>query len=451
MEITVNIQKSKIKTDNPELLSELRKLYSFRVPGYQYTPAYRRGWDGKKGYIGQSGEFRTGLLPLILKDLEKIGCTPIVVESNYANHPKDYNFPDIKYYGFQENLIKRALLAKRGVIKSPTGSGKTLIMAGLVKSLSDKKTVILFNSKQLLKQTFDFLSNLGIDNLGIAFGEGYQNGDIMLCTVQSIDKIFHTHLEEAEVLMIDEVHEFCTGATSLAAIESFPKAAYRFGFTATPPKDDIPYHNLIGAIGAVLEERSTTDLIEEGFLTKPIIQIIKINHKDTHLSHDMSYREVYDQFLINSTERNNVIKNIVKNIRSKDKNSKVLILVKELEHLERLKDLIPDAYALEGKDTLEERYKVISKFLKKDKGVLIATKIMQTGINIEEITHFINARGYKSEIPTIQGLGRSLRKHHSKQKVYCYDFNDGDIKYLGSHSRNRLRSYRDEGHEVTMI
>jgi len=451
MEITVGTQKSKILTDNPELLNRLRMLYSFQVPGYQYTPAYRRGWDGKKSYISKTGEFRAGLLPLVLKDLEKIDCTPIIKDSLPSISPKDFNFPSIKYYDFQKNLIKRAILSKRGVIKSPTGSGKTLIMAGLIKALHGRKIVVLFNSKQLLKQTFDFFSNLGIEDLGIAFGEGYINGDIMLCTVQSIDKIFDTHLEEAEVLMIDEVHEFCTGTTSLAAIESFPKAVCRFGFTATPPKDDIPYHNLVGAIGGILEEKTTTDLVEEGFLTKPIIQVIKVNHRDAHLSQDMSYREVYDQYLINSDERNEVIRNIVEKVRSKDKNSKILILVKELNHLEKLKDIIPDAYALEGKDSLEERYKVISKFLKEDKGILLATKIMQTGINIEEITHFINARGYKSEIPTLQGLGRSLRKHHSKKTVYCYDFVDAEIKYLNSHSRNRIKSYRNEGHEVIIL
>ena len=451
MKITVGTQKSKISTDNPELLNTLRSLYSFRVPGYQYTPAYRRGWDGKKCYITRRGEFRAGLLPLILQQLNKIDCTPEIESPPVDTPSEDYDFSGITYYEFQKTLIERALSNNRGVIKSPTGSGKTIIMAGLVKALQGRKMAILFNCKQLLKQTFDFFSKLDIEDLGIAFGEGYQYGKIMLCTVQSIDKIFDTHLEESEVLMVDEAHEFCTGPTSLAAIESFPKASYRFGFTATPPSSPIPYHNLVGAIGEILEEKSTVDLVEEGFLTKPVIQMIRIDHKDAYLSGNMSYRDVYEDFLVNSELRNNKIREIVETIQSEDKNSKTLILVKELLHLEKLKNILPEAYCLEGKDNLEERYKVISNFLKENKGILIATKIMQTGINIEELTHFINARGYKSEIPTLQGLGRSLRKHHSKEKVYCYDFIDSEIRYLDSHSRDRLRSYKKEGHEVTII
>ena len=125
-------------------------------------------------------------------------------------------------------------------------------MAGLVKALAGRKMVLLFNAKQLLTQSYDFLTKTcGMDNIGLCFGEGYIYGDIMLCTVQSIERILDTHLEEAEVLMVDECHEFANGKTTLAALRSFPKALYRIGFTATPPSDSIPKLNLEGSLGPV--------------------------------------------------------------------------------------------------------------------------------------------------------------------------------------------------------
>ena len=75
---------------------------------------------------------------------------------------------------------------------------------------------------------------------------------------------------------------------------------------------------------------------------------------------------------------------------------------------------------------------------------------MQTGINIEEITHFINARGMKSEIATLQALGRALRRHASKDLVYVYDFLDKE-KYLREHSLARQRHYKKEGHETKIL
>ena len=116
----------------------------------------------------------------------------------------------------------------------------------------------------------------------------------MLCTVQSIEKILDTHLDESEVLMIDECHEFANGKTTLPAIQAFPNAYYRFGFTATPPKDDIPKYNLEGALGPILESKTTANLIDEGKLAKPIIQLINRTYTASGLDEDMPYLDIYD-------------------------------------------------------------------------------------------------------------------------------------------------------------
>jgi len=453
MRIEINNLKSRIITDNPKLIQALDKLYSFKVPGSEYSPSYRRrGWDGKKHFISTSGVFRTGLLPRILKDLEKIDCSPDLPKVE----KKDNNIlsiDTIPYYDYQKELIKKALYDKRGVIKAPTGSGKTLITAGIIKSLAykHKKMIVLFNAKQLLTQTYEFLDKVcNLENLGICYGEGYFNGDIMLCTVQSIEKVLDSHLEETEVLIIDEVHEFCNGKTTLAAIESFPNAQYRIGLTATPPSDPIPRYNLEGALGPVWESVSTSDLIEEGKLTKAIIQLIKSNEFDP-LDEDLTYGEIYDKYIVTNANRNNKIKGIVDLIKESHQNSKILILTKSLEHTSILHGVIDNSFKLQGEDDIGKRYKTISEFLNtKSSSVLIGTKILQTGINIEEITHLINARGLKSEVATIQALGRALRKHESKDQVYIYDFMD-DAKYLRAHSKARKRYYTKENHEVSEL
>jgi superfamily II DNA or RNA helicase len=243
MRIIVKNTTSKIETDNPQLLEALYKLYTFKIPGSEYSTSYRsHHWDGNKHFITKTGSFHSGLLSRVLTDLSKINCTPeVVYQIKDEKKVNDYIVPNYKFYDYQEDLIKLGLQQKRGVIKSPTGSGKTLILAGLIQALHPRRMVILFNSKQLLTQTYEFLKNeIGFRDLGICFGEGYIDGNIMLCTVQSIEKIIDTHLESAEVLFVDECHEFSKGKNSLTAIESFPNATYRFGLTATPPSDDMP-------------------------------------------------------------------------------------------------------------------------------------------------------------------------------------------------------------------
>jgi len=457
MKIHVSTLNSRIETDNPELLKALYELYSFKVPGAEYSAAYkRRQWDGKNHFISKSGVFKSGLLSRLLVDLKKIECEPEIeydhpITSEWYHH-QIITIDGFKYYEYQEELIKQALDKMRGIIKSPTGSGKTLIMAGLIKALAGRKMVILFNAKQLLTQTYDFLTETcGMDDIGLCFGEGYIYGDIMLCTVQSIEKILDTHLKEAEVLMVDECHEFSNGKTTLAALRSFPNALYRLGFTATPPSDSIPQCNLEGALGGVLQVVDTADLVESGTLTKPLIQLIDRPYNASGLDEDLGYLDVYEEYIVNNESRNNLIKEIVNEIRKTTESARILILTRSLAHGRALEDLLGgECEFLEGANSVGERYQAISRFRGcRESSILIGTKILQTGVNIEEISHLINARGMKSEIATLQALGRALRKHDSKEVVYIYDFMDKE-KYLRDHSISRKRHYEKEGHEVTV-
>lgn len=455
MKIYVDTLNSRIETDNPELLKSLYELYSFRIPGSEYSSAYkRRHWDGRVRFISQTGVFKSGLLNRLLLDLKKVNCTPEVIYSPTQERPvSSHKIDSFTYYDYQEKLIGEGLKHKRGIIKSPTGSGKTLIMAGLIKALAGRKMVILFNAKQLLTQTYKFLtSDCKIPNVGVCFGEGYLEGDIMLCTIQSIERVLDTHLDQAEVLMVDECHEFANGKTTLAALRSFPNATYRLGFTATPPNDDIPRYNLEGALGSVIQVVGTSDLIDSGKLTKPIIQIINRPYSASGADDMMSFEEVYEQFVINNESRNNIIKSIVNDIRSKNSKARILILTKSLDHGRTLEELVGgNVQFLEGCTSISDRYNAISKFRGcKESSVLIGTKILQTGVNIEEITHFINARGMKSEIATLQALGRALRRHDDKDVVYVYDFMDRE-NYLLQHSKARKRHYEKEGHTVKVI
>jgi len=456
MRIVIETLKSKIETDNPKLLKALRKLYSFKVPGSEFTPSYKnKRWNGKQDFISRGGTFRTGLLSSILKDLQKIGCDPKLV---YEEEKRVINFHNreisgFKLYPFQESLVTKALDLRRGIIKAPTGAGKTLIMASIIKALHHKKTIVLFNAKQLLKQTYLFLTEAcDMENIGICYGEGFEYGDIMLCTVQSIEKILDSHLDVAEVLLVDEVHEFSKGKLTLAAINAFPKAIYRLGFTATPPREPIPSHALLGAFGPVWEETTTSGLVEEGKLTKPVIQLINRPYTASGEDTSFSYSEIYDSYIVHNHERNTTIKNIVEEISSTNTQARILILTKSLDHGKTLEGLLgKTSKFIEGANSLGERYENISNFRTRNgNSILIGTKILQTGINIEEITHFINARGMKSEIATLQALGRALRRHATKEKVYIYDFLDKE-KYLKDHSLARKSYYEEEGHEVKII
>lgn len=387
--------------------------------------------------------FGTGLLPFILKDL-KLAEIEYEIQDEREAVLDSYNIeiPKIKYRDYQKSLIELALKKRMALIQAPTGAGKTIILAGILKALEGKTGLIFFTQKTLLLQTYDYLKSLGFD-VGVAFGDGVELKPITLCTVQSIHKVVDTHLKQSEFIIFDEVHEFSKGKLTTKVVKSFPNAIYRFGMSATMPKDRMAKLNLVAYLGDIISEVDVEQLVEEGFLTPPVVTFLDMPKYNDHSLLDAGYSDIYDSHIVNNDFRNNLIK---KTCDAIDK-GRILILVKNLKHLEILKSMIPGAQTLEGKDDVTTRKRAIKQFKADKRSVLIGTKILQTGIDIPEITHLVNARGLKSEIATLQALGRALRIHESKQKVYIYDFND-QVPYLKEHATARKRAYKSLKVEV---
>ena len=437
MKIIVKNVTSLLETKNKELISLLRKKYSAKIPGARYVKSYRRGWDGSKYFITEKGKFGTGLLPFIESDLQSAELEyTLVDERDPLIDSPNVEVEGITYRDYQKKLILKALEEGKALIQAPTGAGKTIILAGLLKALENKHGLIFFTQTSILEQTYDFLTKFGFD-VGRVYGAGTDIKPITLCTVQSIHKVLDSHLEQSEFIIFDEVHEFAKGKLTTKVVKSFPNANYRFGMSATLPKDKMSKLNLVSYLGSVLSDVDVQELVEEGFLTPPVVTFVSLPEYKDHSLLDATYADIYDSHIINNTVRNGKIKKICGDV----KKGKVLILVKNLKHLEILKALIPEAMTLEGKDDVQTRKKTIKEFTEQDVSVLIGTKIMQTGIDIPEITHLINARGLKSEIATLQALGRALRIHESKTKVNIYDFND-TVPYLKEHAASRKRAYK---------
>ena len=446
LKIIVKNNVSFLKTDNEKLLSTLKKKYSAKVPGYNYSAAYKKGgWNGEKYFFSdKTGKFGSGLLSHIEEDLTYLGMDYEIEDLRTGTHSDDISLPGITLRDYQESMVRKALDAKGCIVKAPTGAGKTLILGGLLKALEGKTGLIFFTKKQLLKQTYDELREWGID-VGLAFGDGVILKPMTLCTVQSIDKVIDSHLKQSDFIIFDEVHEFAKGKVATKVIKSFPNAAYRIGMTATVPRDPMSRLNLISGLGKVIEEVDAKGLIDAGFLTKPMIQMIPIKDTGTVEDTELSYREVYEKFVTENDMRNDIIVELVEKIQQN--RSRTLIIVKDLKHAEILHSRIPNSFKLEGKDDLTARKKTIAAFKDDKISVLIGTTIMQTGIDIPEITHLINARGLKSEIATLQALGRALRIHKSKNRVFIYDFFDR-APYLEKHAKERIKSYESLGMEI---
>ena len=104
-----------------------------------------------------------------------------------------------------------------------------------------------------------------------------------------------------------------------------------------------------------------------------------------------------------------------------------------------------------GGTNKKDREEIFKAFIDGKISVLISTiSIFAEGIDIPSLDIVINAAANKGDVKSIQVLGRVLRTLKGKKDAYYYDFID-ETKFFRLASLARMKAFRNEGHEVTVI
>jgi superfamily II DNA or RNA helicase len=90
---------------------------------------------------------------------------------------------------------------------------------------------------------------------------------------------------------------------------------------------------------------------------------------------------------------------------------------------------------------------IVERFDNGDIDVLIASRILDEGIDIKNFKVLIIASAGLSFVKTIQRLGRGLRVTDEKKSVTVYDFIDNTNPKLLKHSKARAKTYKMFGYD----
>lgn len=345
---------------------------------------------------------------------------------------------DIQLYLHQKDAVKAALKERRGIVMSPTGSGKTEIFLAMLKMLKDP-TLVVFNRTQLAHQTMERAQGRGI-NAGIVQGKNVLEKHVTMATIQSIEKL--DDIRDYKNLILDEVHN--AGSRSYQDILK-RKHWYRiYGFSATPvnpSKMDLRSAKIIANVGPVIYEAKSKKLMDEGIIAKPTIYMVPIHQPDD--IEDFDYREAELSGIVHNSHRNEIIKAITE-FHEKDQ---VLILTKYVDQGKEIQKLIPDAPFIWNEVKVKDRMKVVADFDSGKIPVLIASRILDEGIDIKNFKVLIVASAGAKFTKTIQRLGRGLRVTEDKKTVTVYDFIDNTQRNLYKHSLQRMKDYKTYGYD----
>ena len=465
-----------VHSDEEHVHRELADYFTFEVPEAKYlkkNPRYRH-WDGTiRLYSPGTGSLYCGLIDHLQSWADEREYKiyherdewygDIVEDNDFVTPPGVKTFMDkicnIKPRPYQYKAVYEALKNNRKLLLSPTGSGKSLMIYSIVRyySATSKKILIIVPTTSLVEQMVSDFADYGWDAdsfIHKIYGGKDKNTDknIIISTWQSIYKFPKRYFDDIDCVIGDEAHLF--KSKSLTGIMTkLHNAKYRFGFTGTLDGSKTHKWVLEGLFGDYERVTKTDDLIKSGYLSNFRIKILLCKHAPQHFQ---TYQDEID-YLVSHTGRNNLIKNLVKDIKGN-----TLVLFNYIEkHGEPLYDLINNTvdsarkvFFVHGGTDVEDREEVRQITETEDNAIIIASYgTFSTGINIKRLHNIIFASPSKSRIRNLQSIGRVLRKGKGKDMATLYDIADdiGGQNYTLRHLNERVNIYNDENFKYEVI
>lgn len=273
-------------------------------------------------------------------------------------------------------------------------------------------------------------------------------------------------LESIAVMIVDEAHH-TSSDTWYTSLRMCTNAQYRMALTGSiDKKNAMLWQRMQALFGEVIAKTSNQTLIDLGHSAKPKITLFPIGSPNlTGLLKEIDidgrkkqvpadYMAVYEKGIVENEYRNLLVAKLAKIWYDKDKG--VLIIVNRIEHGEILSELLDDLkvehYFIHGELDLDLREEKLEDMRTGKLKVMIATSIVDEGVDISGLDALILAAGGKSLRQTLQRVGRVLRKKKVGENVCAvFDFTDNTHKYLKKHSDERKKIYKEEQFEIVDV
>jgi len=345
---------------------------------------------------------------------------------------------------YQEEGLQE-LEERHGAFSLPTGSGKSVVAAGLI-AKHNARTLVLVRRKNDLYQMRSFLAEwLLVDGKSPSIGLLGDGNEVIqpitVAVVNSAANKIHLLLDQFDQLICDEHHHSAT-KTYLQVIRPLaPYWSYGLSGTAFRSKKSEQIA-LKASFGEVLVDLSVESLREKGYLSQLKLELLRNNEE---ANNKLAWGMLYHEAIVHSQHRNSLIAQRV--AEAVEAGQTVLVATDQVTHGRNLVQAIRNAGVLSvaeayGSDDAQERQELLKRLRDKHLSVLVGT-IFDESVDIPTLDVFVNAAGRKPAVTTQQRAGRASRATKQKHEALVIDIWDEGHPTLLQHSRERLRHYQN--------
>lgn len=415
-------------------------------------------------------KFYSGFLRQVLNFLNHKSIKPSVTSSREKYVCKNLEVSKV-LRPHQKRIVTNCLSKKRGIVKSPTGSGKSFVIAELVRKFKEDnlKVLITVPTISLLHQMTNDINNYmqlakePAIEIGKVGDGNYDFKDITIGIPNSLCKLDKTkdYLNTVDVLLADEVHT-TANPTYASIVHELTNRAVSVGLSATPWTSDGSNILLDAFFGRQIVEITEAEMINKGIIMEPLFEFYAApkafvpNSISAHASNISNLSDahryktlasVYNYVIINNKARNTMVVNKAVE-RVKLDCGPVLIIVNKVKGQHSHADILTEMLETRGLSL-----PTISGYISKKKkeglindlkecnipGAIAGPKVLSAGISINSLSTIILAGAGRSDSEFIQRVGRLLRKEEGKERPLVIDFQDPQF-WFASQSRSRIKT-----------
>lgn len=353
----------------------------------------------------------------------------------------------ISYRGYQKSAIAAGLDAQNGIIVAPTGSGKSVICAGLVDGL-EGGTLILQPSKEVLESNVAKARAIGID--AAVFSASMNSkavGRVTYATIKSIIGCLGKFAHVKNVL-IDEAHLVNAKGGQYEQLIAELKPSHLVGMTATPYRMAA---NSLGTFMRVLTRTrpklfndivyniNSSDLVRDGFLLNP--EFVEVGLDESMLKKNSTGADFTSQSLERFFLVNRLSDRVVELCRNvADRHQSLLIFVESVDESKRIVDLLNAAGVfsaeINASTPAKLRASILERFHAGEIKAVCNVGTLTTGYDFPALDAVIDARPIMSVALHYQKIGRVARPFPGKRPV-VYDL-AGNYARLGNPLEYRM-------------
>jgi superfamily II DNA or RNA helicase len=346
----------------------------------------------------------------------------------------------VKLRDYQKEIVDICLDKTIGVVEAMTGSGKTFSFIDLIFKRKEH-TLILVHTIELANQTIEALTKhttLKKDDIGFIGAGKLSIKPITVALLQSLASDIRTKNGQKVKELNKTIGQIISDETHIVAAQSYYEvmtsltAKYKFGFSATPRREDGLTKVIFLAAGPKIHTVEEKKL--ENVLITPTLEEVKTDYYFPLFS-TTEYQEMLND-LSQDVDRNKLILEYAK----KHKDKFTCILSSRLSQVEYLNKNIKGSEKLTSKMSKKKRAEVMKRLKEGKIKVIISTYgLFSTGIDFPSLEMLFLAGPIKSEIKIRQSAGRLMRKAMGKTSATIIDFHDHRVDLLHSQFLKRKR------------